>query len=129
MAMVSVFAPIQSVMLTVLVLVLADFVTGVIAARKRGEKITSSGFQRTVVKVVKYQVVIMAAFLCDQYLTDTAIFVKVFAGFVGMTELYSMVENFNSMKSDPAFQSLLDKITPFLTKAAKSDDSKADSPK
>jgi phage-related holin len=126
MAMLSVFAPVQAVMLTVLVMVLADLASGVLAAYKRGEKITSLGLQRTTVKILKYEFVIMAAFLCDHYLTGTAIFVKAFAGFVGMTELYSIVENFNSVKSDPALQSILDKITPFLIKAVKTDDSKSD---
>ena len=44
---VAVFAPIKAVILVTGILIFADLFTGIMAARKKGEKITSAGLRRT----------------------------------------------------------------------------------
>ena len=43
----AIFAPIQGLLGATAFMVISDLVTGVMAAKKRGEKITSSGLRRT----------------------------------------------------------------------------------
>jgi phage-related holin len=111
-AVLAVFAPVKSIMIVVGVLVIADLITGILAARKRGEPITSAGFRRSVAKTLIYQSAIMLSFLTQQYLVGDDLFsiVKVTAGIIGMTELYSCVENLNVLNGSPIFKALLDKL-------------------
>lgn len=52
-------APVQPFMILVLVLVVVDVITGIWAARRNGERITSKEMGRTVPKVVLYPVAIL----------------------------------------------------------------------
>ena len=60
----AVFAPIKSVLIAVFVMVIADFALGVVTAIKRKELLTSFGFRRSVYKVLAYEVVICAGYIC-----------------------------------------------------------------
>ena len=98
-ALIAVFAPIQPLLLTVGVLIAADTITGVIAAYKRGEEIRSSGFSRAIVKMFVYQVVLISGFLMETYLlSDVGMpITKLIAGFIGMVEMKSLIENTESI--------------------------------
>ncbi len=110
-AILTVFAPIASVLLTALTLVLADLILGIAASHKRGEKITSAGLQRTIVKLVVYMAAIMLAFLTQTYLTGETIAVcKIVSSFVGLTELTSIVESLNEISGGSLLKALLDKF-------------------
>ncbi len=110
-ALLSVFAPIRSVLLTALTLVLADLILGILASHKRGEKITSAGLQRTIVKLVVYMAAIMLAFLTQTYLTgETVAVCKIVSSFVGLTELTSIVESLNELSGGSLLKALLDKF-------------------
>jgi phage-related holin len=110
-AVVMVFAPIKSVLLTALVLVLADLISGVLASRKRGEQITSAGFQRTVIKLSVYMAAIMLAFLTETYLTGATVAVcKIVSSFVGLTEITSIIENLNELSGGSLLKALIAKL-------------------
>ena len=89
------FAPIQPLLITVGVLIAADTVTGIMAAKKRGEKITSAGLGRSIVKMFVYQTVLITGFLMEKYLLqDTGIpILKLISGVIGLTEFISLLEN------------------------------------
>lgn len=90
----AVFAPINSTIITVLTLIMMDFVLGVYAAIKRGEEITSAGFRRTVSKIFVYEIVILASFLGETYLLHGVMpMVKLVSGVIALTELKSILEN------------------------------------
>ena len=55
----SFFVPIKGFLLFVIAVTFADMVTGIKAARKEGQKISSKGMYRTVEKIVTYYVGIM----------------------------------------------------------------------
>ncbi len=110
-ALLTVFAPIRSVLLTALTLVMVDLITGMLASRHRGEKITSAGLQRTIVKLVVYMLAIILAFLTETYLTGTTVAVcKIVTSFVGLTEITSIIENLNELSGGSLLKALISKL-------------------
>lgn len=110
-SMLLVFAPLKATIIVVMVLTLIDFVTGVRAAQKRGEAITSGGFKRTIFKILGYELVVMLGFLVEQYMTgDMVPVTKVLAGLIGITELKSVIENLQDVTGVPLSQLLLKKL-------------------
>lgn len=99
LSILAVFAPLKALMGAVAFLIMADTVTGIIAAYKRGEEIRSSGLGRAIVKLFVYQVVIITGFLMEQYIVpDLGIpIVKLLAGVIGVVEFKSVLENVESI--------------------------------
>jgi len=106
----AVFAPIKATLITTAVLVFVDLVTGIWAAVKRKEPITSSGIRRTVSKMFVYETAIMLAFLTEQYMTDAVPFVKLIAGLVAVVELKSCLENLDSISGTDLLKAVIDKL-------------------
>lgn len=107
----SIFAPLKPVLIAVFALVMLDFILGVLAARKRQEAITSSGFKRTVIKLFVFQSAIIAAFVTEVYLTgDLAPVQKIVSCFIGLTELTSIAENLNEISGGSLLKALIAKI-------------------
>lgn len=107
----SLLAPVNPVLITALVLVIADFITGVISAKKRGELITSSGIKRTVIKLFVYEVAITLGFLAQTYMIGDMVPVqKLIASFVALTELTSIIENLNELSGGSLLAALISKL-------------------
>jgi hypothetical protein len=107
----TVMAPAQGMMVTALVLILADLATGVMAARKRKEKITSAGIRRTVSKILVYETAIALAFLAQTYMTgETVPVCNIVTGLIGMTEFLSVLENLNSISGKNLLKTMIDKV-------------------
>ncbi len=112
LSILAIFAPVKAVLLTTLILVLFDTLTGVLAAYKRGEPITSSGFKRTVGKILLYECALCMAFLAQQYLTgDSTPVFKLVSAMIGLVETKSILENLDSINGTSLFKILVDKIT------------------
>jgi phage-related holin len=108
-----VLAPIRASLAVTLLLTLADLVTGVLAARKRGEAITSAGFKKTVVKILVYEAVVILGFLVERFLVgDLLPIVKIAGGMVGLTELKSVLENLEELTGMPLLQAIINKLNP-----------------
>lgn len=112
LAILTVFAPIQAVLMTVFTLILADLATGILAARKQHKPITSAGIKRTVGKVLLYEVALCLSFLVQQYLTG-ALFPasKVVSALIGLTELKSILENLDIISGSSMFKVVLARVT------------------
>jgi phage-related holin len=107
-----VFLPIKASLVALGALTFVDLITGVLAARKRGEEITSSGLKKTVIKLLVYESVVMLGFLVERYLTgDLVPIVKILSGMVGITELKSVLENLEELTGIPLLQLLIQKLT------------------
>lgn len=107
----AILAPVKAVIITSMVLVAADLVLGLMAARRRGEAITSAGFRRTAIKLFVYEMAIILGFVAETYLIGSLVPVtKIVSAFVGLTELKSIVENLNIINGSPIFKILLDKL-------------------
>ncbi|MDW8347253.1 MAG: phage holin family protein [Bacteroidia bacterium] len=97
-AIISLLAPIKAILITTSLLILADTITGIIAAYKRGEEINSTGFKKTIIKLFLYNLVIILAFLIEKFIFDEFIpFVKIGAMVIALTEFKSVIENFESI--------------------------------
>lgn len=110
LAALAALAPLQSVCTVTLVIVLFDLLTGLMRARKRRKAITSGKLKRTVVKLFVYQTAILAAYLVGTYLTGPTIPVcNIIAGFIGLTELKSVLENLDSINKGSGLLAALNK--------------------
>jgi len=93
----SFFLPIKHFLIFTIFVVFADTVTGILAANKRGEKITSKGLYRTSQKVVVYFCGIMIfhgasiTFQLPSQITYSVSFI------IAATELFSISENIKSI--------------------------------
>jgi phage-related holin len=112
LAALAVFIPIKAAIITIVILTLLDFVSGVMAAMRRKEQLTSSGFKRTVVKLLVYLAVACLAFLVERFLTgDLVPLAKIASGLVGITELKSILENLEDITGLPLLKLLIDKLS------------------
>lgn len=111
LAAAAIFTPIKSMLVVTFVLIGIDFLTGIIAAKKRGESFNSADAGRTVVKFCVYQVAIITGFLLEKYLMDGILPVaNLVAGSCGVVEFTSIVENLSSINGKPILQDVIDKL-------------------
>ena len=110
-AILAVFAPIKAVIIVTGVLVVADLITGLFAAHKRGEKITSAGLRRTVTKTAVYLSAVCLGFLVEKYMIDSMLPIsKLVSGIIGIVELKSLMENLNVIYGSDLFKSIIEKL-------------------
>ena len=93
----SFFLPIKHFLIFTIFVVFADTVTGIIAAKKRGEKITSKGLYRTSQKVVVYFCGIMIFHGASVTFGLPSQIVYSVSFLISFTELYSVSENIKSI--------------------------------
>lgn len=110
LSMAAIFAPIQSLLMTTGIMIFIDFITGVLAAKKRGEPITSAGFRRSLTKIFVYEAALMLAFLAETYMSDILPFVKMAAAMISIVELKSIYENLNGISGEDLLKGLIDKL-------------------
>lgn len=111
LATLAVFAPIKAMIVVALVLVAVDLITGIWAARKKGEKIVSAGLRRTVTKIFVYECAILTSFLVEKFMIDGLIpLSKLAAGIIAVVELKSVLENLDRIYGISLFKGLLDKL-------------------
>lgn len=104
-------APIKPVMITVGILIISDLITGIWAARKRKEVITSAALGRTVSKMVVYQTAVITGFLLQRYLlADAMPIVNIVGGIIGMVEFKSFIENANAIVDGDIMKEILKKL-------------------
>lgn len=103
-------APIKTVMFAVGFLVIMDLLTGIWAAKKRGEKITSNGLRNTVSKTLAYVSCILVSHVAEMYLVPDLPMVKVVAALIGMTEVKSFFENMNHITGIDIWDHMLSKM-------------------
>ena len=111
---ISIFAiliPIKAALITAFILVCADLIAGIAASIKRGDHITSAGLQRTLVKGMIYEAVIILGFIAEKYLIGDFIPVtKIITSFIGLTELLSIFESLNEISGGSLLKNLITKL-------------------
>jgi len=93
----SFFLPIKHFLIFTIFVVFADTVTGILAAKKRKEPITSKGLYRTSQKIVVYYVGIMIFEGARNTFSLPLNITYMVAFTIATTELYSIAENIKSM--------------------------------
>jgi uncharacterized membrane protein YfcA len=107
----AILAPIHTVMATVAVLIALDLVSGIWAALKRKEIITSAVLRRTVSKMIAYQLAVISGFLVEQFLLQGSIpVIKLIASAIGLVEMKSILENADAINQQPLFAALIKKF-------------------
>ena len=113
-AALAVLTPIKAVLIVTFLLVLADLITGVWAAVKTKQSITSAGFRRTLVKMFIYEILVITGFLVETYLTGNSVPIsKLITSFIGLTETLSIIENLNIISETNLFATILAKLGAF----------------
>jgi phage-related holin len=106
------FAAIHQIFLIVGVLVITDTITGVYAAVRRGDPITSSKFKRVVVKMFFYQLSVIVAFFVDKIFPDNSqLIVRAVAVAIAVTEVKSFSENMKFITGMDIWASVMGYIT------------------
>jgi hypothetical protein len=104
--------PIKLVILTAGVLIIADLFTGILAAKKREEKITSAALSRTVAKMAVYQTVIITGYMLQMNLLGNVVpVINLVGSVIGMVEFKSIVENANTILGTDIFKELIKKMS------------------
>jgi sugar phosphate permease len=107
----AVLAPIKPLLLACGVLIFADMVTGMMAARKRGEKISSASMRRTVSKLVIYHVAIISGFVLEAFMLENLLPVsKIVGGVIGLVEFKSVLENASTVAGRDLVQLVKEKL-------------------
>lgn len=111
LSVLAVLAPIHTVMITVCILIIADLITGIWAAYKRGEKLTSAAMRRTITKLLIYQLTVITGFLLEKYLLEGLVPAsKLIASVIGLVEMKSVLENAESILGQPLFKKLISRL-------------------
>jgi len=109
--------PISEFLILTCALVCCDFITGVKAAHKRGEKIQSKGFRRTLSKTLMYFVAIfLSKGMEDVFGVPKLVYVV--SGFIALTEFKSNLENISSFTGTNIWANLVARI-PDITQLMK----------
>lgn len=109
-AIAAIFAPISSLLITTAAMILIDLITGIMAAKKRGEPVTSAGLRRTITKLFVYEAALMLAFIVEHYMSDVIPFVKTASAMVALVEIKSVYENLNDISGMDLLKTLIDKL-------------------
>jgi phage-related holin len=102
-------APAANLIIVIGLLVLSDFVTGVLAARKREEIINSKKMRNSVTKGIGYMVAILVAFMMQKVFIKDFEVMKIVAALIAFIELKSIDENLESLTGKSLFNQFLNK--------------------
>lgn len=103
-------SPVNGVMITMVFLIIVDFITGSYASYKQHIPISSARIGHTISKFFIYNLVILAAFFLEQQIVNEVPFLKIIAGFIAITEIKSILENYNTIYGVNPFKALVNLI-------------------
>lgn len=116
MSLIAILAPIQSAIFAIGVLVGIDLIMGILASRKIGIKFSSRKLKDTAVKLLVYNLLLIAGFVSETYMVDWIPFVKIVLSFLAVVEVTSIGENFQKISGLPFIKYLKDQINLYLNK-------------
>jgi hypothetical protein len=108
LASLAALAPIHPMLVSVGVIVFADLITGIWAAKKRGESVQSAKLRNTVTKFLIYNVAVITGFVFEKYLIAGAVpAAQIIAGAIGLAEVKSVLENASVISGQDLFKMLI----------------------
>lgn len=106
---VSYFSPAFPMMMAIGFILVADFITGIMAAQKRGEEISSKKMRPTITKGIGYMMAILVAHIFQKnFLVDIEV-LKIVSGLIAFIEVKSLDENFRDITGKSLFKQFLKK--------------------
>jgi len=106
--------PVASFLAVGIVLVICDWITGLTAAKKRGDKITSRGLYRTVEKIVFYSMAIVLVLIVEKSMLGTDWLVYLVSSYIALVELYSNLENISVITGTNILEVVKTAITSYV---------------
>lgn len=106
------FSPTFGMVMCIGFFVSVDFVTGILAARKLGEPITSSKMRLTIGKFAAYGIGVLTAHVMERHFIPDFPAMKVVAGLISYIEVKSLNENIEKITGHNIFKSVLGKFNP-----------------
>lgn len=111
-SIIALLAPIKTMALAAMAVTLLDLPLGMLAARKRGEPITSAGLKQTVIKLFVYEMALVLGLITQDYLINGSIqLVNLISTLIGCTELKSVLENLEEIYGQPFLSQIIGVIT------------------
>jgi phage-related holin len=104
------FAPIALILFTTGSLVCADLMTGVFAARKRGEQIQSRKMARSVSKIIFYFIAIILSRLMEVVFFPQIPIANITAGYIALIEFKSNIENIGTITGIDIWKAIINKF-------------------
>jgi phage-related holin len=105
-------SPIKWFMIAVGFFVVADLVTGILAAKKSGKKIESKKMFRTIPKYIAYSIAIIAAHALELLFFQDFPATKMVSGLIAFIEIKSLDENLEKITGHSLFGAIIDKLNP-----------------
>lgn len=102
--------PIQAILIAVLCLTVFDTITGIWAAYRRKEPITSCRMRQCLSKVLIYNISIIIAHMMNTYLITWLPIVKIIASLIGLIEGLSFFENVYYIYPNKVIKLIIDKL-------------------
>lgn len=107
-AFVSFITPLPLLIFWLFMFVVADMITGMLAAKKRGEVLSSKKMKKTISKLLSYMIVILLARAINVHVLP---FVELYACFIAsgiicFVELFSILENLYCITENNVFRLL-----------------------
>lgn len=116
MSIVAFFSPLKLMYHTFFFVVMLDMITGMIAAKKRGEKIESRKMRKTILKLLVYILVASAFYMFQVAIIPTLPFINVVFGLIIITELKSITENVDFIYKVKTFTRIYEFINKLFSK-------------
>lgn len=88
----------------------ADTITGVVAANKRGERITSKRFSDVIRKFLVYGVAVLVSCVIQKQFFSDFPAMKIIAGLIALNELKSLDENIKDISGYSLFEYFIKKL-------------------
>ena len=86
-------APIQAILISVSVLIIADTITGIWAALVKGDKFSSNKFFSSISKLIMYTTLILVSHMVELHLVSVVPWVQISVYFIIFYEFSSFLEN------------------------------------
>jgi Bacteriophage holin family len=107
------FTPIRALLLAVGVIVFTDAITGIFAAIRRGEVISSKKMVRTISKIIFYSIAIILGRIMQAEFIPFIPIPNITAGYIGMVEFKSNMENISTITGLDIWTTLINKINSY----------------
>ena len=103
----SYFTPAFPLMMAICFFIISDFFTGILAAKKRGEEITSKKMRPTITKGIGYMIAILVAHVFGNVFLTGFEVLKIVAGLIAFIEIKSLDENFRTITGKSLFKQFM----------------------
>jgi phage-related holin len=103
-------APVQGIVVGTIALVTLDAITGVWAALRARQRITSFRLSRSVAKLVVYFTLILLGRVLSGLFNTPYPVAEMISAFISLTESLSILENLNKLSKSPIIDRLIDML-------------------